>query len=183
MSVPLILRAEPAGRDQYGFRRFNIIITSPDIPDAAARVQGVCEQDLLTGAQYQTTLCSTIEPAKKLHLGPTLKQVRDSVTKQERATAEALGGHRQSGSGARRGYKGDGRVEGKFRIENKMTRAESMRVHLSDLRKIRSECSNQEVPVFEFDFRDRHTLQAKEKWALVPWKVWEERANAAGNDR
>lgn len=107
--------------------------------------------------------------------GPSKQRLRRSATNQERSTAEALGGSRQTGSGARRGHKGDGRVFGRFLIENKFTQAKEFRLKLADLRKARAECTGQEVPVFNVQFREPHTLMVLDNWALVPWSEWEKR--------
>lgn len=161
---------------------FIIKVVVPGGETLTTKLESVTRDDLVRG----TELTAKLE-GKELNLnlgkvGPTKKSIRASVTRQERRTAEALGGHRQTGSGARRGYKGDGRVEGRFRIENKMTQAESIRVKLSDLQKIRSECEGSEVPIFEVEFRERGTLRPIEKWALVPWAVLKGLVDEAGND-
>lgn len=101
---------------------------------------------------------------------PISKQrMRRAATQQERETAEALGGYRQTGSGARQGYKGDGRVFGRFRIENKFTTRLSFSVKLRELTKIRAECAAQEVPIFDVQFKEKGTLKTVEHWALIPW--------------
>jgi len=183
MPLPMIVIGKYLGRDEMGIVRFDLTIRIPDVPEGIAFVRGICEQDFLSGRELPTEFHAFGQPDYKIKLGPSIQQVRRSVTNQERRTAEALGGHRQSGSGARPGYKGDGRVEGKFRIENKMTTAGSIRVALKDLTKVRSECAPGEQPVFEVEFRDKGTLRVKEKWALVPWKEWEKRVNATNDDR
>jgi hypothetical protein len=63
-------------------------------------------------------------------------------------------------------------------MENKFTTAESRRVELKELRKLRSECLNGQVPVFNIDFQDKHTGATKESWVLIPTKEWERLANA-----
>lgn len=116
--------------------------------------------------------------------GPSRQRIKRASMQQEEETARALGGHRQTGSGARPGYKGDGRVMGRFRIENKFTTAKEFRLKLAELRKIRAECSGQEVPVFDVQFKDKDTLKLIDHWVLVPWNEWERRANAdAGKHR
>jgi hypothetical protein len=111
------------------------------------------------------------------------KRIRRLSAKQERRVAEALGGRAQRGSGSRIGYKGDGRVYGRFRIENKLTFADSYRVTLSDLHKIRSECAGRETPVFEVEFRERNGA-VRDAWVLVPHKDWERLVkNAPADDR
>jgi hypothetical protein len=116
---------------------------------------------------------------------PSVKVRRAAINKQERRRAAELGGHRQSGSGAVRGLKGDGRVFGKYRIENKSTTNLRFNLELADLRKIRSECHGLEVPVFEVEFQKKNTFEPIEKWALVPWDEWVRRArdSEASDDR
>lgn len=179
----MILYSKYKGLSPEGRHTYDLFIRVPSTPDGLAIVRGVTSEDLLSGREFQAEFNAFGQPDFKFgKVGPSRAQVRASVTRQERRVAESLGGHRQTGSGARRGYKGDGRVDGRFRIENKMTRAESMRVSLKDLQKIRSECEGLETPVFEVEFRDKHTLRPKEKWALVPWDTWEKLANAVGDD-
>jgi len=178
----MTLRGEYKGRDAYGVLRYDLTVSLPDVPEGIAVLYGVCEQDLMSGKTLLSDFCEVKKEEYKVRMGPSIRRVRDSVTRQERRIAESLGGHRQSGSGARPGYRGDGRVEGKFRIENKMTRSASIRIPLADLRKIRSECGSGEVPLYEIEFRDKNTLEVKEAWILVPWKEWEKRANATDDD-
>lgn len=109
---------------------------------------------------------------------PNRKRLRKASMQQEEKSAEALGGRRVSGSGARPGHKGDGRVPGRFRIENKFTTAASIRVKLSELRKIRAECEGLEVPVFDVQFKEKVTLRTIDNWVLVPRDHWETLANA-----
>ena len=100
------------------------------------------------------------------------KRVKRISRKQE-STVERVGGCVQPGSGSRQGCKGDGRIRGRYRIENKFTRTNSYRVELSDLAKIRSECTGLEVPVFEVQFREKHTMAILDKWVMIPRKEWE----------
>lgn len=111
----------------------------------------------------------------RMDAGPSKQRLRRAATQQERETAEALGGKRQTGSGARQGHKGDGRVRGLFLIENKFTQAKEFRLKLAELRKLRAECTGQEVPVFNVQFREPETLKVLDSWALVPWSEWEKR--------
>jgi hypothetical protein len=104
------------------------------------------------------------------------KRRRAAVTRQEHTRSTELGGRRQTGSGAVRSLKGDGRVAGKYRIEFKSTVAASFTVKLSDLTKIRSECTGLEAPLFEIEFWERYTLKPIEKWVLVPWDTWKDKA-------
>ncbi len=108
--------------------------------------------------------------------------LKKAATKQEESTASDLGGHRQTGSGARAGHKGDGRVFGRFRIENKFTTAKSFGLKLAELTKIRAECAALEVPIFDVQFKDKGTLRTLDHWALVPWAEWKKRANVQTDD-
>ncbi len=112
---------------------------------------------------------------------PTKKRLRRASQKQEREI-ERVGGRAQSGSGSKVGNKGDGRVRGRYRIENKFTQASSFRVTLAELRKIRSECEGLEVPVFDVQFKEKVTLRTKDNWVLVPRDHWEKLANAQAGD-
>ena len=100
------------------------------------------------------------------------------ISKKQEKRIEELGGKAQPGSGSRPGYKSDGRIQGRYRIENKFTTAESYRVELKDLMKIRSECVGLEVPMFEVQFRAPRTMQVRDEWVLVPRKEWEKHVHA-----
>jgi hypothetical protein len=108
--------------------------------------------------------------------GVSPTRLRRAATQQEERDASGLGGHRHGGSGSRPGYKGDGRVIGRFRTESKTTTSKSFKVTLADLRKIRSECEGLEVPIFFVQFVERGTLKPIDEWVLVPKKEWEKRA-------
>ncbi len=113
---------------------------------------------------------------------PSTKRLKKASMKQERESAEAVGGRRQSGSGARPGHKGDGRVRGRYRFENRLTTAASHTVKLADLRKIRSECEGLEVPIYDLQFKEKQTLRTIDNWVLVPRDHWEKLANAQAGD-
>lgn len=108
----------------------------------------------------------------------TKAQRRKRISKKQERRIEELGGNAQPGSGSRDGYKSDGRIRGRYRIENKFTSAESFRVELKDLTKIRSECVGLEVPVFEVQFRAPRTLRVLDEWVLIPRKEWEKHVHA-----
>jgi hypothetical protein len=110
-----------------------------------------------------------------LRTGP---QRRKRISKKQEKRIEELGGNAQPGSGSRPGYKSDGRIRGRYRVENKYTSTESFRVEYKDLLKIRSECVGLEVPVFEVQFRAPRTLQVRDEWVLIPRKEWEKHVHA-----
>lgn len=109
---------------------------------------------------------------------PSPKRVKRASMKQEERVASDLGGHRHKGSGALAGLKGDGRVKGKYRIENKMCFSKGIRVSREDLNKIRGECSLGEVPIFQIEFAERSTCKVDDQWVLVPYEHWKSVNNA-----
>jgi hypothetical protein len=110
------------------------------------------------------------------------KAIKSRSAKQEAKRIEAVGGRRHAGSGSLSGYKSDGSTD-RWRMENKFTSAQSYRVTLADLAKLRSECRNAQAPVFNIEFQDKHTSRVKETWVLVPAKEWEKLVHAADENR
>jgi aromatic ring-cleaving dioxygenase len=111
----------------------------------------------------------------------SVKTLKKRSEQQERRRIEAIGGRRHTGSGACRGLKSDGSVAYRWRMENKFTSAESYRVTLRDLTKLRSECVNNQTPVFNVEFQDKHTGQVKETWVLLPATAFDKLANMEKN--
>lgn len=105
---------------------------------------------------------------------PTIKakKNRRRAMQCEEAIAKDLGGKRHKGSGSLSYLKGDVRVKDRFRIESKFTRLKSYRITLADLEKIRSECSGDEVPMFDITWVDPRTTSVIEEWVLVPRSVF-----------
>ena len=101
------------------------------------------------------------------------KTKKKRSAKQERKRIEGAGGRAHVGSGAFVGHKSDGSIGYRWRMENKFTTAASYRVTLNDLTKLRSECINGQVPVFNVDFQDKHTGATKDSWVMLPHKEWE----------
>lgn len=104
------------------------------------------------------------------------KAIKRRATRQERQRIEAIGGRRHSGSGSFAGNKSDGSTD-RWRMENKFTTAESYRVTLADLLKLRSECRGFQAPVFNVEFQEK-TGAVKETWVLVPAADWERLVHA-----
>jgi hypothetical protein len=109
------------------------------------------------------------------------KRIKRISKKQENKTASSMGGRAQPGSGARPGYKGDVRVYDKHRIENKFTFAESFKIELTTLSKIRGECEGHERPALSLDFKDKLTGRTKDSWVIIPTTDWE-KLNAATDE-
>lgn len=134
-----------------------------------------------------------VEPPTGKGLRPSRKRLKQVSMQQERESAEAMGGHRQTGSGARPGNKGDGQVldpgaierleaaPGRYRFENRFTTAVSHNVKLADLRKIRSECVGLEVPVYDVQFKEKGTLRTLDNWVLIPRGAFERLAATEAN--
>jgi len=117
----------------------------------------------------QTLTFEGAPPAAKV----SKKRQRRAATKQEEQVAQLHGGHRHRGSGAVSHKKGDARIRHRYRIENKYTTKEGIRLKREDLLKIRSECTPGECPVFQIDFKAPGTLKTEDQWVLVPLKEWE----------
>ena len=110
------------------------------------------------------------------------KEVKSRSARQERKRIEAVGGRRHSGSGSKSGYKSDGSLDNRWRMENKFTTTRSYRVTRRDLLKLRSECLNGQEPVFNIDFQDKHTGATEESWVIVPSKAWERLVRGTSDD-
>jgi len=129
--------------------------------------------------QYQTVTLLNGEPQKLVFDGApqaakvSRKRQRRAATKQEEQVAQLHGGHRHRGSGTVSHKKGDARIRHRYRIENKYTTKEGIRLKREDLLKIRSECTPGECPVFQIDFKAPGTLKTEDQWVLVPLKEWE----------
>ena len=117
-----------------------------------------------------------VAPKGEAHVMST-KVKKQRSSRQERRRIEAVGGRSHVGSGAFAGHKSDGSTD-KWRMENKFTTAQSYRVTLSDIHKLRSECRNGQAPVFNVDFQEKRTGATKESWVLIPHKEWERLVNA-----
>lgn len=121
--------------------------------------------DLSRDACLTAIVAQPIAPPKKT--GPTPKQRRKASMQQEdEIAAQHEGGRRVRGSGSGK-TKGDARVLGKFRFEAKYTSSGTYPLKLSELAKIRSEATNQEIPGFVVEFKDE-TLRTLDSWTCIP---------------
>lgn len=113
--------------------------------------------------------------------GPPTRKIQRNSRKRELEVAADIGGRRQPGSGNQPFAKGDIRKKGEFRVEHKDCYGLEFKVHRRDLLdKIRSECSRDEQPAVVVTFRDKHTHEQLEAWAMVPYEVWVEKMNGTG---
>ena len=150
------------------------------VDEATATWSGSYESlfSAMTSGRPLTVMLSTPEPKM-----PSQARIKKASMKQEARVAEALGGKRQRGSGAVAWRKGDGRVRGKYLLENKTCLTKGFRVERAALAKIRSECSPGEEPLFQIDFTNPSTLRVEDAWVLVPLNHWEKVCGALSNDR
>lgn len=113
--------------------------------------------------------------------GPPTRKIQRNSRKRELEVAADIGGRRQPGSGNQPFAKGDIRKKGEFRVEHKDCYGLEFKVNRRDLLdKIRSECSRGEQPAVVVTFRDKHTHEQLEAWAMVPYEVWVEKMNGTG---
>jgi hypothetical protein len=123
-----------------------------------------------------------IEPPPPPKAGPPSKRIQKASRRNERITADRLGGRTQPGSGNQPGMKGDVRVRGRFRIENKDSYSNQFILKTSILDKIRGECGGGETPAVVVTFMEKMTHRPLDRWVIIPFAQWEEIANA-GRDR
>jgi hypothetical protein len=117
------------------------------------------------------------EPKTKKRKAPS-RRMKQLADKQEREVMDDLGGRTQPASGARSGYKGDGRVYDRFRVEAKFTFAKAFSLTRAVLNKIRGECAGKETPALVVDFKDKRTGRTDDRWVVIPYKVWKKDAAA-----
>ena len=120
------------------------------------------------GLPFSCPDCKNPMAAKSRKSGMTDSQKRSRV--QEKRTAAREGGKRQPASGAISGYGGDTRVVGKYRGENKLTRANSYRLNLADLKKLETQASCGEFPIFDIEFQGTNPPK---RYVVMPEWVYE----------
>ena len=90
--------------------------------------------------------------------------------RQEKQTAAREGGKCQPASGSVSGFEGDTRVVGKYRGENKFTRADSYRLKLEDLQKLENQATCGEFPIFDIEFQG---ICPTKRYVVMPEWVYE----------
>lgn len=121
------------------------------------------------------------------------KAARDRKPKRhEKATAKALGGRTQPGSGAKSGFKGDVRDVAtpltEFLVECKRTEDQSLRVEARWLNKITTEAGPEREPALAIQFDEtvmRRLTQngqvtAEADWIAIPRSVFKRLLDVAG---
>lgn len=99
------------------------------------------------------------------------RRVRELSKKQERTVMADLGGRVMPASGSKAGYKGDGRVYDRIRVEMKETSSLAFNLSREVLNKIRGECAGKEEPVVVIDFKNRKTGNTEDRWCVIEYKV------------
>ena len=142
---------------------------------------GFTETPPLCSVCIQHSAIGEYEAPKIDMTGPPTRKIQRNSRKRELEVAADIGGRRQPGSGNQPFAKGDIRKKGEFRVEHKDCYGLDFKVNRRDLLdKIRSECSRGEQPAVVVTFRDKHTHQQLEAWAMVPYEVWVEKMNGTG---
>ena len=118
------------------------------------------------------------EPPQDKGPRPPSRQRRRMVNKQERETAELIGGRVQKASGAMASAKGDVRLKGVLRGEMKSTEKRSFILKREVLDKIRGECVGAERPFLSVRFIHPITMAAEDEWVVIPIEHWEHNKNA-----
>ncbi len=101
----------------------------------------------------------------------TSRRVRELSRKQERTVMADLGGRVMPASGSRPGYKGDGRVFDRIRVEMKESFSSTFKITREVLNKIRGECAGKEEPVVVVDFKDKRTGNTEDRWCIIEYKI------------
>lgn len=86
---------------------------------------------------------------------------------------EKLGGRVQPASGSMDGYKSDGRVYGKLRVETKYTQNDTFRLDIRELFKVASECTEGEVGIMVVDFLESNTARVRGRYVIMPFNHFE----------
>lgn len=99
------------------------------------------------------------------------RRVRKLSQKQEREVMSDLGGRVMPASGSKAGYKGDGRVFDRIRVEMKESFSRTFAMTRDILDKIRGECTGKEEPVVVVDYKDKATGRTEDRWCVIEYKV------------
>jgi hypothetical protein len=118
------------------------------------------------------------EPPRLTGSRPPSRSRRRAVARQERETAELVGGRVQKASGAVLSAKSDVRLKGVLRGEMKSTEKKSFILKREVLDKIRSECVGMEKPFLSLRFINPLTMAAEDEWVVIPIEHWEHNKNA-----
>lgn len=130
--------------------------------------------------ESRCSACMTIDgfqailmvPESTVSRAPSRRIKKLSQKQERKVMAELPGGRTQPGSGSKTGYKGDGRVYDRIRVEMKQTATQSMSIVTRNvLNKIRGECAGREEPIVVVDFTDKSTGRVEDRWCVIEHKV------------
>lgn len=107
---------------------------------------------------------------------PPSNRMKKLSQKQEKRVMQDIGGRMHKASGAA-GDKGDGHLLDVVRVEMKYTFANSFKLGLDILEKIRGECRGKEIPSVVIDFKVKPTGRTVDSWAVIPYEVWKKVVN------
>jgi hypothetical protein len=172
LQVRLVPETHEGTCDVCGVGRATVMRFFVEVDEAHADTPWVCVSCL--SKPVQTTLVEP--PAYKG--GPPSRRLRKRIRREERETAEMVGGYAQKASGALLSAKGDIRVKGKLRGEEKSTEKKSFILKREVLDKIRGECVGTERPFVMIRFRNPTTLATEDQWVVLPVEDWEHAKNA-----
>lgn len=114
---------------------------------------------------------------------PPSKRLVKRTRKEEQKLADDAGGRKQVASGALPGLKGDGYLKGVARWDSKMCFSKKVSWDFDDLVKIRGEAAYGEIPAIITAYTDKSTMRVQERWATIPYEVFQERILNARNHK
>lgn len=109
---------------------------------------------------------------------PPSRAVKLRSKKRELRIAEDLGGRRQKASGALPWAKGDVRVRGRWRIDDKMTESLGFTVTRGLLTKVRSECGQGEKMAIVIGFHNKLNKKQEDQVVVIDYETFKELVNA-----
>lgn len=113
----------------------------------------------------------------------SVKRKRSISRKQERDVMSQFdGGRVQPGSGSRAGYKSDGRVFDRIRMEAKYTFADTYKLELFELMKLAGECEGRERPIFVVDFKEKRTAKLRGRFVVLHESDFKRMAHVEASD-
>jgi hypothetical protein len=122
------------------------------------------------------------EELQQTGCGVSTRRIKKLSQKQERRIMSDIGGRVQSASGAKNGYKGDGRLYNQIRMEAKFTFAKQFSLTRTILNKIRGECEGSEKPAVVIDFKNKFTGITEDSWVVIPYSEWKKTTNDTSNN-
>lgn len=176
MSVPIAVHLEQRAGSLCSFCRggpAHVLVVH--LGDSEAEIGPVCLNCMCTRMMHG------VAQPPPTH-APPRRKVKKHSRQQEEAVMKSIGGRTQPGSGCVPGYKSDGRLHGRVRMEAKFTYGTIFPLRKEDLDKIRGECEGRELPAVVVDFKDRASGKTRDSWVLITRAEWENLIRGTGND-